>query len=140
MGLVVFPYFISNSFASCIENEDWSDAPCMDSFPINRAEFQNDWAPYYDYKGFEFMESKYVEMKQAISDGTFNDWKSNRENSNVYYYYLSVGKVQNQYDHFVFDDEIGKYATFPSYFVITIASIFAIVGFAIGFVIWRKRK
>lgn len=139
--MIVFSFNISYSFASCIENEDWSDAPCMDSFPINRAEFQKDWAPYYDYKGSEFMESKYVEMKQAIDDGVFTEWKNNRENSNVYYYYLSVGKVPNQQDRFVFDDEIGKYS-FPPYFVIAVASIFVIiiVTIVITFVSKRKRK
>jgi hypothetical protein len=112
----------------------------MDSFPINRAEFQKDWAPYYDYKGSEFMESKYVEMKQSISDGTFNEWKSNRENSNVYYYYLSVDKVQNQYDRFVFDDEVGKYVAFPPYFVITVGSIFAIIVIVILIIFMSRRN
>jgi hypothetical protein len=142
MGLVMLSYFISNSFASCIENEDWLDAPCMDSFPINRVEFQKDWKPYYDYKGSELMESKYVEMQQAINDGTFNEWKSNRENSNVYYYYLSVDKVPNQQERFIFDDEVETYSSFPPYFVIALASIFVIiiVVIVIAFVSRRKRK
>ncbi|MGY5148396.1 MAG: hypothetical protein ACW9W4_10400 [Candidatus Nitrosopumilus sp. bin_7KS] len=124
----------------CMPNQDWSDAPCMDNFPINRTEFQKDWAPYYDYKGSELMESKYVEMKQAISDGTFNEWKSNRENSNVYFYYLSVDKIQNQYDSFVFDDEVGKYAAFPPYFIITVTCIFAVMVIVIVSVLIRRKR
>ena len=133
---------IPQSFALCLENEDWSNAPCMDSFPINRTEFQMDWAPYYDYKGSELMESKYFEMQQAINNRTFNEWNDDRENSNVYHYYLSVGEVTNQQDHFVFDDEIRKYTAFPPYFVITVASIFVIIiiVIVIAFVIRRNRK
>lgn len=141
IGIIVFSFNISYSFASCIENEDWSDAPCMDNFPINRAEFQRDWAPYYDYKGSELMESKHAEMQQAINDGTFNKWKNNRENSNVYYYYLSIGNVTNQQpDRFVFDDEIEKHFSFPFYFVITLASIFVIIIIVIAITFVSKRK
>ena len=88
------------------------------------------------------MESKYVEMQQAINDGTFNEWKSNRENSNVYYYYLSVDKVPNQQERFIFDDEVEKYSSFPPYFVIALASIFVIIiaVIVITFVSRRKRK
>ena len=142
LGFLSFSFMLPQSFASCIENEDWSNAPCMDSFPINRAEFQMNWKPYYDYKGSELMESKYVEMQQAINDGTFNEWKSNRENSNVYYYYLSVDKVPNQQERFIFDDEVEKYSSFPPYFVIALASIFVIIiaVIVITFVSRRKRK
>lgn len=140
LEFMLLPFFISNGFTSCIENEDWSDAPCMDSFPINRAEFQKDWAPYYDYKGSEFMESKHIEMKQAINDGTFVEWKSNRENSNAYYYFLSIDKVQNQSDRFVFDDEIGKYVVFPPYFVLTVTSIFIILVVVVVVVLMNRRK
>ena len=140
LGLFSFYFMLPTSFASCIENEDWSDAPCMDSFPINRSEFQKDWAPYYDYKGPEFMESKYVEMQQVINDGTFDEWKNIRENYNVYYYYLSVDKVQNQNDRFVFDDEVGKYFTFPPYLIITVIGIFAIIVTVIVVVLMSRGK
>jgi len=143
LGFLSFSFMLPQSFASCIENEDWSNAPCMDSFPINRAEFQMNWKPYYDYKGSELMESKYVEMQQAINDGTFNEWNDDRENSNVYYYYLSTGEVTNQQqDRFVFDDEVEKYSSFPPYFVIALASIFVIIiaVIVITFVSRRKRK
>jgi|CryGeyStandDraft_13_1057135.scaffolds.fasta_scaffold07416_6 hypothetical protein len=143
IGIITFSFVIPQSFASCIKNEDWSDAPCMDNFPINRVEFQLDWAPYYEYKGSELMESKYVEMQQAINNGTFNEWNDDRENFNVYYYYLSTGKIQNQYpDRFIFDDEVGKYAVFPPYFVIILASVFVIliIVIVITYVLRRKRK
>ena len=142
IGIVVISEFslITQSFALCLVNEDWSDAPCMDSFPIHREQFQIDWAPYYDYKGSELMESKYTEMQQAINDGTFNEWNDDRENSNVYYYYLSIGEVSNQDDRFVFDDEIKKYSALPLYFVVAFVSIFVIIIIVIVFLIRRKRK
>jgi hypothetical protein len=101
------------AFASCAVNEDWPDAPCFDVLPVNREEYRMAWAPYYDYKGSEWMEQKKTEILQAIENGTFMEWEGSVENSNVYNYYHSVGLVPNQYEYFFFEDEAQKHVTSP---------------------------
>ena len=50
----------SQSFAMCVMNEDWPDAPCMDMIENGHypQEQVDRWTEYYDYKGAEFMEVK----------------------------------------------------------------------------------
>ena len=133
----------SQSFASCAQNEDWPDAPCFDTLPVNRDEYREQWAPYYDYKGSEFMESKKAELLQAIKDDTFMEWEDSAENSNVYQYYHSVGLVTNQYEYFFFEDE----ALYRQYLAPQLGLVFVIVGLIAGLAVVsvfmvrrRKRK
>lgn len=115
------------AFASCAVNEDWPDAPCFDVLPVNREEYRMAWAPYYDYKGSEWMEQKKTEILQAIENGTFMEWEGSVENSNVYNYYHSVGLVPNQYDYFFFEDEPRYYSQFTQGWM-----FFVVVGILLG--------
>lgn len=100
----MFAVFSNDAFALCAVNDDWPDAPCFDTMPVNGEEYRTAWAPYYDYKDSEWMETKKAELLQAITDGTFMKWENSSENSNVYQYYHSIGVVPNQYEYFFFDD------------------------------------
>lgn len=130
----------SPAFASCTVNEDWPDAPCFDTLPISREEYRAAWAPYYNYKGSEWMEQKKAELLEVIEDETFMEWEGSFENSNVYNYYHSIGVVSNQYDYFFFEDE----APYRQYMEPNLGLFFVIVGIVSGavgawiFIIERK--
>ncbi len=130
IGIVGMP----ESFALCMENEDWPHAPCIDTNPLSHSEFYNAWYGYYDYKGVDWMEIKKIEMNQVLEKGTLKEWVTDeRENRNVYSYYLSRNEIQNQFLHdandvridpdfiipegifelFIYDDETAN-ATLPS--------------------------
>lgn len=144
------------SFAMCIVNEDWPDAPCMDMI-INGHYPQKQvdrWADYYDYKGAEFMETKRHEMNQAIQNETLQQWVDESiQNQNVWtYYYFSdeAPGIPNYYDAAFelitrdkkpFQNIISVHNPFwhdPQSWIITV-----IAGSAIGIplvVVWRKRR
>ena len=97
-GLIVFSVFIMQVFASCAVNEDWIDAPCLDTIGNGRYD-QNEvdkWKGYYKFKGTEFMEQKRSEMEEAISEDSLQQWvKSSTQNENVYSYYYFSGRAPN---------------------------------------------
>ena len=135
--MIIFPLIIPQGFGLCAVNEDWSDAPCFDMGPVSKMEFKMAWAPYYDYKGVEWMESKKTEMFQALDDGIFDEWTREMANSNVYMYYVSIDEIQRQFDY----DPVFREETLPHYLEILILSSPIIVsGLIIIFVIKRKRK
>jgi len=106
-GMIVAPLTIPQGFALCMVNEDWSDAPCWGrrcagSEPacINPNWWKERWAPYYEYKGKDWMESKKQELLSAIESKTLADWlllSVNNTNKNVHDYYYYMGEVPNRY-------------------------------------------
>jgi len=94
--LFVFTLYVPQSFATCLINNDWLDAPCFDNPPYTLDEQEKAWAPYYDYKGAEWMDVKKAEMYDALNDGSFDEWSKEIENSNVYQYYVSTGEIPRQ--------------------------------------------
>jgi len=96
-GLLASPFVVSESFALCIVNEDWSQAPCLDMM-INgcyNSEDVKNWIKNYpDYKGQSLLESKKIEMINAIDEKRLQQWASNsNENSNVWKYHHLKGEV-----------------------------------------------
>lgn len=96
--IIGFAALAQNAYGACLENEDWPDAPCLDS--IADGWYDQDevdrWASYYSYKGPEFMEQKYSEMMNAIGNETLNEWAGESEqNRNVYEYYFFSGRAPN---------------------------------------------
>lgn len=86
-----FAVLMPQSFAWCPENLDWKDTPCYASFQnFTKEKIQDDWAPYYDYKGKEWMEQKKIELITAIRDDNHHEWRGeNDANSNVFHYYYA---------------------------------------------------
>lgn len=117
-GLLILVFFglfiaIPNSFATCIVNEDWHDAPCLDSLANGKYDQEevNMWSKYYSYKGTEFMEQKRSELNNAISDGILQEWVDESvHNRNVYEYYFFSGRAPNtgeylgQFDEFMINE------------------------------------
>ena len=94
--LLVFPVFVFDGFASCIVNEDWERAPCLDT--VSNGKFDqrevDKWKDYYQYKGTEWMEQRRTEMDQQISEGTLKEWAyQSAQNHNVYSYYYFSGRA-----------------------------------------------
>jgi hypothetical protein len=88
--------FILSAFGQCIVNEDWSDAPCLDSITNGRynQEDVNIWTAYYQYKGPIFMEEKHSELNNAIRDNHLKEWvNESTQNRNVYEYYFFSGRA-----------------------------------------------
>lgn len=85
-SFAVSPFVMPQSFAQCLVNEDWPQAPCLDVV-INGCYDSEDvktWMNYYNYKGELLMESKRVEMINAIDENKLQEWESqSHENSNV---------------------------------------------------------
>jgi len=86
-------------FGWCVPGTDWSDKPCYGCpycYPGLEQE-KLDWAPYYDFKGKEFMELKKQEMNLAIQNDTLSDWieltSETQAHHNVYKYYFLQGEV-----------------------------------------------
>ena len=111
--LLVFPVFLSSSFASCVVNEDWYGAPCLDTIANGKYDQKevNKWRDYYQYKGTQWMEQKRVEMKQAISDDSLKEWISqSTQNRNVYSYYFfsgrapDIGEYRAGFDEFMINE------------------------------------
>ena len=95
-GFLASPFVMSESFAQCVVNEDWPQAPCLDMV-INEcydSKDVKDWMKYHDYKGQSLMESKKIEMINAIDGEKLQEWESeSHENSNVWQYYYLKGVV-----------------------------------------------
>jgi hypothetical protein len=103
LTMIIFPLLIPQSFASCIENDDWPDAPCLD-LKINGKYKQDDvdrWAGYYQYKGTVFMEEKRSELEQAIKADNLKNWANESiQNRNVYEYYFFSGRAPNTGEYY----------------------------------------
>jgi len=137
IGMVVIPLVVSQGFAMCVVNDDWSEAPCFDTGPITKSEFKDAWMPYHDYKGAEWMGFKKTEMFQALDDGVLNEWTKSVENSNVYQYYISTDEIQKQFDY----DTVFREETFVYFLeILILSSPIIVIGSIIVFVIRRKRK
>lgn len=104
IGLTLFFFwgfmsgFIPNASASCIVNEDWPDAPCLDTIGNGRynQEEVDMWTGYYSYKGSQFMEEKYIQLNEAIKEDRLEKWaEESTENRNVYEYYFFSGRAPN---------------------------------------------
>lgn len=113
LGLFVFPFFLLQGFASCLVNEDWTDAPCLDTVTNGRYDQSevNKWRDYYQYKGTDWMDQKRTELKQAISEDTLKEWISQSiQNRNVYSYYFfsgrapDIGEYRAGFDEFMINE------------------------------------
>lgn len=161
--LVSFP----NSFAICLEDEDWPEKPCYaypgaDPLAIDE---KQDWEPYYEFKGAELMETKKIELLEAIRENRLDEWRSEgptSQNNNVflYYYFQGViphddGKYYNEHKQEAIAEYYGKSISElpapnlePSIdydyelinMIILLTIIISSVSVGIAFVVWRKRK
>lgn len=85
-------------FSSCIVNEDWPEAPCLDTIANGKynQDDVNKWTEYYSYKGSIFMEKKYQELNEAINEYRLQEWvDESTVNRNVYEYYFFSGRAPN---------------------------------------------
>ena len=100
--LVFISLLIPQSFADCIINTDWPDAPCIDQivnghFPQHQVD---KWIEYYEYKGAQFMESKKQEMNNAIESNQLLEWvDASIQNQNVWQYYYFSGQAPNPHEY-----------------------------------------
>jgi len=88
----------SSASATCMPNEDWPKAPCLDTIGNGRYDQEevNQWTEYYSYKGSITMEQKYLAMNDAIEKNLLKEWtKMSPENQNVYDYYFFSGRTPN---------------------------------------------
>ena len=83
----VAPLVMQQSFAQCVINDDWLQAPCLDVV-MNGCYDSEDakmWMKYYDYKGASHMESKRIDMNSAVEENRLQEWESqSHENFNVW--------------------------------------------------------
>jgi hypothetical protein len=106
--------------ASCTVNTDWPDAPCMDviegdHYPQDQVDR---WAAYYDYKGTQFMESKKIQMDNAIKEDRLIGWVNESiQNSNVWQYYYFSGQAPSPYPQKIGFDIIHRNNTSPQNFM-----------------------
>lgn len=138
---IVFDYY-TEVFAMCAQNQDWPNAPCFDMMPVNREEYRNAWAPYYDYKGQEWMGIKKAEMFEARQDGKLAEWMDeNISHSNVFSYYHSRGEISfpAKYDYFFFEDEALWHSYIFPNFSLFILMISIVAGSATLSVVMIKR-
>ena len=97
--------------AICMENQDWPDAPCygcINCYPGLDQE-KLDWAPYYDYKGSTWMDTKKHQLETAIKNNALREWfeqDKNGAHKNVHQYYFLQGEVPNIYGK-SFDEALG---------------------------------
>ena len=152
---------IPDAFAMCIENEDWPEAPCLDS--IGNGWYNQDqvdrWSDYYSYKGSIFMEKKYLELADAIREDRVEEWnEESTENRNVYEYYFFSGRAPNTGEyHGAFDVIAVNEEGTPEYSKPTFVNLTPILTYdyglinlvlvigglsagIVGAVVWRKRK
>jgi len=95
MGVVTTSNILQ-SFAMCAINDDWPDAPCLDT--IANGSFDqgqvNRWSDYYFYKGSDAMEQKFQELSDAIKQDRLEEWaEESSENLNAYQYYFFSGRA-----------------------------------------------
>ncbi len=97
--------------AICMENQDWSDAPCygcIGCYPGLEQE-KIEWEPYYDYKGSMWMNAKKIQLETAIHNSSLREWfeqSDNQAHKNVHKYYFLQGDVPNIYG-MNFDEALG---------------------------------
>jgi hypothetical protein len=95
---LIAPLIFSSVYATCMPNEDWPKAPCLDTIGNGRYDQEevNQWTDYYSYKGSIFMEQKYLAMNDAIEKNLLKEWVGmSPENQNVYDYYFFSGRAPN---------------------------------------------
>ncbi len=115
VGLATMSYFITDVFAICLGNQDWPDAPCFSGKRGDNPsliQMKQEWAPYYDFKGKDWMESKKQELMTAIENERLQEWKtkdSTGGHANVYTYYFLMGHVPNEDGLFVRESYGVKY-------------------------------
>ncbi|MCV0366354.1 MAG: hypothetical protein K5798_03685 [Nitrosopumilus sp.] len=101
-GLVISPYLVSDVSALCVINDDWPDEPCFSGrrgMDPSLNQMKQGWAPYYEFKGAEWMESQKQELLQTIQNGNLLEWIKGDPNGarhNVYMYYFLMGDIPNQ--------------------------------------------
>lgn len=101
-GFLMTPCLVLEISALCMINEDWSDAPCFSGIrgeDPSLNQMKQNWAPYYEFKGAEWMEVKKQELMQTIQNGNLIDWKKgdlDGSHHNVYMYYFLKGDVPNE--------------------------------------------
>ncbi len=97
---------VQESFAICIEDEDWPDKPCY-AIPgefFTSKEKQPDWLEYHQYKGDDWYGEKHLEMKKNIESKTLKQWigespkpinsqNENNQNYNVWFLQYIYGHV-----------------------------------------------
>jgi hypothetical protein len=106
--------------AMCEGNMDWPDAPCMDVIEGGRypQEQVDRWAVYYDYKGAQFMESKKIQMDNAIKEDRLIGWVNESiQNSNVWQYYYFSGQALSPYPQKIGFDIIHRDNASPQNFM-----------------------
>jgi hypothetical protein len=102
----------TTAYGLCLINSDWPDAPCWgrrcgdsnEPACIDPNWWKERWAPYYDYKGKEWMDAKKQELMHAIESNTLTEWKSltpNGTNRNVHDYYFYMGEAPSIYGVYV---------------------------------------
>ncbi len=95
---ILTSFVVPNAHASCTVNDDWPQAPCLDTIVngrYNQADVDR-WSEYYSYKGSVFMEQKYAEMRDAIDENRLQEWADESiQNRNVYKYYFFSGRAPN---------------------------------------------
>ena len=141
--------------ASCIQDTDWPEKPCLDTPPYSDSELKQLWEPYYKMKGKEWMEMKKAEMEIAIKDGTLKEWteygstSSNFANYNVWYYYHLYGQAPDLEPYYSGNITKDNFKPIVSYYYVSpagltiigiIASFIAITGFFVGRKILSKNK
>ncbi len=103
--------YTQHADALCMENQDWSDAPCYGCRGCHPGLEQEklDWVPYYDHKGSTWMESKKQQLETAIKNNALRDWfeqDNSGAHKNVHQYYFLQGDVPNIYG-MNFDEALG---------------------------------
>src|SRR5574337_979374 len=84
--LLLIPLMMNNPVkAGCLENAnaDWPSAPCYGCpgcIPSKEKQ-REEWNPYYQYKGANWMQMIKTQMIGAMKNGTLEDWVTNN-NSN----------------------------------------------------------
>jgi len=147
---LLFPtLFGSSVFASCIQDNDWPEKPCLDTPPYSESELKQIWDQYFQMKGKDWMEMKKAEMDAAIKDGTLKQWveyggseSQNFANFNVYFYYYLNGQTPdiNSYSGII-RDELKPIISY--YYVSTGGYLFigiAIVSIALATIFFKRRK
>ena len=92
--LLLIPMMMNNQAkAICMPSSDWPSAPCYGCpgcIPSKEKQ-REEWNPYYQYKGANWMEMMKTKMIGAMKNGTLEDWvTSNDSNYDVWrYYYLN---------------------------------------------------
>lgn len=94
----------SNSAHALCTNDidpDWpTKPPCLGEGPIKPSleKMREAWDGYYQYKGKELIDTKKIEMDNAIKDGNLQQWINlSVTNQHMWYYYWINGQAPNPY-------------------------------------------